>query len=73
MAEPVSEDVARNRWLVINAVRFSGVAMILIGILVSYRVIPAPGWAGYLLMAVGFFEVFLAPTLLARRWRSPPS
>ena len=28
---------------------------------------------GFVLMAIGLLEVFLLPTLLARRWRTPPS
>ena len=34
MADPVSEETARNRWAVIQAVRLSGVAMVLVGILI---------------------------------------
>ena len=71
MQEPVSEDVARGRWLVINAVRISGVAMVVIGLLIVQAVIPAPAAAGYLLIAVGLVDVFVAPLLLARKWRSP--
>lgn len=73
MADPVSEETARNRWAVIQAVRLSGVAMVLVGILIRYGVIPAPMAVGFVLMAIGLLEVFLLPTLLARRWRTPPS
>jgi hypothetical protein len=33
MQEPVSEDVARGRWLAINAVRLGGVVMVIVGLL----------------------------------------
>lgn len=71
MAEPVSEDVARTRWMVIQAVRVSSVAMVLLGIVTLRKVIALPDLAGYALLAVGLPGVFLAPRLLARKWRSP--
>ena len=71
MQEPVSEDVARGRWMVINAVRASGAAMVVVGLLVIQAVIPAPDWAGYAILVAGLVDIFLAPLLLARKWRSP--
>ncbi|WP_126172091.1 hypothetical protein [Altericroceibacterium xinjiangense] len=71
MPEPVSDDVARNRWLTIQAVRFSGIAMVLAGILIVRQVIDAPPAIGWLLLVPGLAAAFLAPTLLAKRWRSP--
>jgi hypothetical protein len=68
---PVSDEVARNRWLVINAVRLAGVAIVLVGILGLRGVIEYPAVAGYILVAVGLFDVFAAPILLARKWRTP--
>ena len=71
MDNRVSDDVARNRWLVIGVVRLAGVAMVLVGLLIVRQVIPAPAFAGYAILAVGLADVFLAPLLLARKWRSP--
>jgi hypothetical protein len=65
------DDVARNRWLVINAVRLGGVAMVLVGILGLRGVFQYPAIAGYLLVVVGLFDIFAVPLLLARKWRSP--
>ena len=73
MADPVSEETARNRWAVIQALRLGGVALVLVGILIRYEVIPAPMAVGFVLMAIGLIDVFLVPMLLARRWRTPPS
>ena len=67
----VSEDVARGRWLAINAVRVAGVAMVVVGLLIVRQVIPEPAWAGYTILAVGLADVFLVPLYLARKWRSP--
>jgi hypothetical protein len=72
MDDPASDDVARNRWMVINALRAAGVAMVLVGLLIVREVIPEPAWAGYTILAVGLADVFLVPLLLARKWRTPP-
>lgn len=69
-------DPAAARFAVIQIVRAGGVAMVLFGIAVLTARIPAlaavPDWAGYLLIGAGLIDVFVAPTLLARRWRTPP-
>ena len=67
----LSDQLARNRWLVIGAVRLAGVAMVLVGLLIVEQVIPEPAWAGYTILAVGIGDVFLVPLVLARKWRSP--
>jgi hypothetical protein len=71
MQPPVSEDVARARWLTIGVTRLAGVAMVLVGILGLRDVFEYPDAAGYLLVAVGLLDIFLVPLLLARKWRSP--
>ncbi len=71
MDDRVSDDVARTRFLVINAVRIAGTAMVVIGLLVVGRAIPEPIWAGYVMIAVGFADLLIVPQILARKWRSP--
>ena len=71
MAEPVSDEVARNRWLAIQGVRLAGVLMIFIGILLVRGAGFAPEALGWVLLPIGLAAMFLAPRLLARRWRSP--
>lgn len=71
MVDPVSDETARNRWLAINAVRIAGVAMVVTGLLGTQGAVGMPEWAAYVLLAVGFADVFLMPTFLARKWRSP--
>lgn len=68
---PVSDEVARNRWMAINLVRVAGVAMAIVGLLITQQAIAAPVWLGYALLAVGLLDMFGAPVLLARKWRSP--
>jgi uncharacterized protein YjeT (DUF2065 family) len=69
--DPVSEDVARGRWMTINALRIAGVTMVIVGLLTVRGVIEIPAFAGYALIAVGLLDVFLVPRTLARKWRSP--
>jgi hypothetical protein len=71
MQDPVSEDVARGRWMVINVVRIAGVVMVMVGILGLQGVFEYPAIAGYVLVAVGLFDIFAVPLILARKWRSP--
>ena len=72
MDSRVNDEVARNRWMVINAVRAGGVAMVLVGILGLRGVFEYPDVAGYALLVVGLLDIFLVPLLLARKWRTPP-
>lgn len=68
MTEP---DPAKQRFFVIQAVRWAGVIMVLLGLLVLRGEIawhPAVGWV---LLANGLLDVLVVPGLLARRWRSP--
>ena len=71
MDDPVSDDVARGRWLAINAIRIGGVAMVMVGILGLRGVFEYPDIAGYILVGVGLLDIFLIPQVMARKWRSP--
>ena len=71
MENPVSEDVARGRWMAINAVRVAGVVMVLVGILGLEGVFEYPAIAGYILVAVCVIDIFFVPLVMARKWRSP--
>lgn len=72
MDNPSSDDTARNRWMVIQVVRLAGAMMIVLGIIAAEgKAVDLPDWCGYLLIAAGMFGVFVAPTLLARKWHSP--
>ena len=70
-------DPAAARFVAIQLVRLSGVATVLVGLLIEagrLRVFAGiPIWFGYVLAVVGLVEVFLLPRLLAKRWRTPPS
>jgi hypothetical protein len=72
--EPVPPtDQERSRFFVINLVRLSGVALILVGILIVNGAIDLPKAVGYVFIPLGLIEVFVMPLLLARKWRTPPA
>ena len=70
MASRPPEDVARNRWMVIQAARAGGAIMVVVALLALEGIVPLPGIAAWVLLAVGLVDVFLVPTLLARKWSS---
>jgi membrane protein YdbS with pleckstrin-like domain len=72
MPEPVSDDVARNRFIIINLVRLSGVVMVLASMLILANAIEGSYAFGYVLLAAGLVDIFVVPQLLARKWRTPP-
>lgn len=61
---------ARNRFIVINAIRIGGVAMVLAGLAIRNGALDLPEPAAWVLIALGMFEVFVIPTLLSRAWSS---
>ena len=71
MSGEPGDDRARNRWLVIQAVRFAGVAMLVIGLLMREGRFGGDGTAAFFLMMAGMVGAFVLPLALARKWRSP--
>lgn len=63
-----AEARAKGRFMMINAMRIAGVAMIIAGLAVFNDVLQLPDWAGYMLIVLGMIETFVTPTLLARMW-----
>jgi hypothetical protein len=64
------DTLARNRFIALNAVRLSGLALVLIGIAIQFGRIAAPGWLAYVFVALGFVDFFFMPNLVARNWRT---
>jgi hypothetical protein len=65
-------DPAKTRFIAIQALRWSGLAMAIIGLLAIEKKIELPAEIGYGLFLVGLFGALIMPSLLARRWRTPP-
>lgn len=64
---------ARARFFAIGIIRLFGAAMVAAGALsVSGALELIPPVAGYVVLAVGVFEMLVLPPLLAARWRTPP-
>ncbi len=70
MDRQADEAKAKRRFLLINLMRVTGVAMMLFGIAIVQRLIDLPAIAGYVLIVLGFGEAFVTPQILARMWRS---
>jgi len=72
---PVSDDLARNRWMVMQVARIVGFGLVILGILMVRGIVDVGGesgrLAGYALIVIGLVDGLLAPLLLARKWRTP--
>ena len=66
------DQTARNRWMLIQLVRLSGVAMLVLGILILTQRIAWPEAAGIVITGVGLAEIIIMPKVLAGLWKSPP-
>ena len=73
MNDPLSpEQQAKQRFMILTAIRFSGVAMALAGVAIVAGKIALPAVAGYVLIAIGALDSMLMPLVLLRAWKSPP-
>lgn len=72
MPEPVSDDVARNRFFIINFTRLAGVFAVFVAMLILADAIGGSYTLGYVLLGLGLIDIFVVPQVLARRWRTPP-
>ena len=64
-------DPAKSRYLVIQIVRLTGVALTVLGVAVIAGKIALPEVAGYALVIAGVIDALVVPTILARKWRTP--
>ncbi len=64
-------DPAAGRFLVLTLLRFSGVALALLGVAVVAGKVPLPYVAGYVLVLAGVLDALVLPPILARKWRTP--
>ena len=66
-----AEELARSRFMKLQLIRLSGVAMAMLGaVIISGRLIDMPE-LGYVLLVLGAVEFFLLPNLVAKNWRTP--
>ena len=67
--DPVAETRARNRFIVLMAVRLTGLALILAGIAIHEGVFILPKYVAYIFAGFGMFDFFIAPMLISRSWQ----
>jgi membrane protein YdbS with pleckstrin-like domain len=67
----MNDDPARARFFIIAIHRLAGAVMVMLGLLVVNRALDWPETVGWVLLAVGLVDVFVAPQILARMWRTP--
>lgn len=72
MDRQAAEERAKQRFMLINAMRIAGVLMILLGVAILYSVVQLPDAAAYALLVLGMIETFVTPQILARMWRTKP-
>lgn len=65
------DTLARNRFMVLNAIRLGGLILVLVAIAIGYGKIDAPVFIAYILAPLGLFEFFFLPNIVARKWRTP--
>lgn len=67
----MSDDPARARFFAIQALRLSGLALVLIGLAILNGVIALPEIAGYVIFVVGLLDALIMPSVLSRIWKTP--
>lgn len=68
----MSEDLAKQRFVMMQVARLSGIGLALAGITIVAGKLDLPRAAGVLLFLFGLTEALFLPKFLAKRWKSPP-
>ena len=68
----MTQDPAKGRFIVMQLVRLSGVALVMLGLAITVGRTALPAPFGIVLVLIGLFEVLALPIILSRRWKSPP-
>lgn len=69
--DPAPRDTAKAKFIAIQALRWSGLALVLIGLLIINGKIALPEIAGQVLFVVGLLDALIMPSVLARLWKTP--
>ena len=74
MTPQQEEAMWRNRFILMNLTRIGGTAVVLLALLLWQSDIFVEGGTiiGFPLALIGLVISFLAPSYLARKWRTPP-
>ena len=71
LSQDRASDKARGRFIVLQMLRLSGVALVVFGLAVVNGMLGLPALVGYVLIVAGMVDSFVIPALLARSWKSP--
>ena len=66
----LEEARARTGFIIITAVRFGGVAMVMLGFAIVRGIIDLPYALGAVIAVAGFVEIFFLPRFIARRFKA---
>lgn len=64
------EALAKQRLIILTAIRFSGIALVLLGFAIVRQVIDLPWAVGTVFAVAGMLEFFFLPRFIARRWNA---
>ncbi len=66
-----NHDPAKAKWMALQAVRWTGLAIFIVGLLIYAGKIDLPEIVGYVLIGVGLLDALFMPPFLARIWKTP--
>lgn len=69
-ARELAEARQHQRFVILNALRFGGIALVMLGFTIVRGVIDLPWAAGAVFAVVGMLEFFFLPRFIARRWNA---
>jgi len=62
------EKLAQRRFFFLQLIRFSGLALVMLGIAINVGQIDLPSELGFVISLIGMIEFFFVPWFLASRW-----
>lgn len=65
-----AEARARNGYLILNALRLSGIGLVLFGLAIARGLIDLPWGVGAVIAVTGLIEFFFLPRIIARAWKA---
>lgn len=65
-----AESRARQRFIILNALRFGGLGMVLLGVAITRKLIDLPWAVGAVVAVAGLIEFYFLPRFIARRWNA---
>lgn len=64
------EELAKQHFFIINAMRVIGVFMVIFGLLILSGTVKMTALVAYIFIPLGLIEAFVTPQYLARMWSS---